>query len=310
MAGALVWPKPTVSTPSLSRAWLQIHFCVLLWGFTAILGRVITLPALPLVWWRMLLVALALLAWPPFWAGLRHLPRRLVAIYLGIGCLVTLHWVTFYAAIKLSNASVGATCMALTPVFVSIIEPMLARRRLNLVEVGMSIAVLPGIALVVGGTPGGMRLGIAVGAVSALVAGTFSTLNKRYIGSSHALTVTGLEMAPGALLLPVLRVFFDTPVVVRPSPHDAVLLLALSLACTLLPYSLALVALRRLSAFATTLAVNMEPVYSIVIAIFLLNEQRDLQPGFYFGVALIMTIVFSHPWMSRVVAARASEAGS
>jgi drug/metabolite transporter (DMT)-like permease len=163
----------------------------------------------------------------------------------------------------------------------------------------MSVAVLPGVALVVGGTPGGMRPGIAVGAFSALIAGLFSTLNKRYIGSSHALTVTGLEMTPGALLLPVLAVFSETPIVVRPSPHDAALLVTLSLACTLLPYSLALVALRRLSAFATTLAVNLEPVYAIAIAILLLNEQRDLEPGFYGGVALIMTIVFAHPWISR-----------
>src|SRR5262245_49531471 len=126
-----------------SRAWVQIHVCVVLWGFTAILGRLITLRALPLVWWRMLLVTLALAAWPPFWAGLRRLPPQLIAIYLGIGALVTLHWVTFYASIKLSNASVAATCMALTSVFVSILEPALARRRPRLIDVGMSVAVLP-----------------------------------------------------------------------------------------------------------------------------------------------------------------------
>src|SRR3954469_443206 len=96
------------------RALLQIHVCVVLWGFTAILGRLITLQALPLVWWRMLLVTAALALWPPFWTGLRQLPPRLIAIYLGIGALVTLLWVTFYASIKLSNASVAATCMALT----------------------------------------------------------------------------------------------------------------------------------------------------------------------------------------------------
>jgi drug/metabolite transporter (DMT)-like permease len=289
-----------VSTPAQTRAWLQIHFCVLLWGFTAILGRLITMPALPLVWWRMLIVAGALATWPGFWRGLRLLPARLVATYLAIGCLVTLHWVTFYASIKLSNASVGATCMALTPVFVSIIEPTFARRRLNPVELAMSIAVLPGVALVVGGTPGGMRAGIAVGGASALVAAVFSTLNKRHIGTSHALTITGLEMAPGAVLLPLLSLLpIGTAIVVWPTAHDALLLSALAIACTLLPYSLALVALRHLSAFATTLAVNMEPVYAIIIAVLLLNEQRDLEPGFYGGVALIMAIVFAHPHVSQ-----------
>ena len=284
-----------------SRAWLQIHVCVVLWGFTAILGRLITLPALPLVWWRMLLVTLALAVWPPFWAGLRQMPRRLVATYTGIGALVTLHWITFYGSIKLSNASVAATCMALTPVFVSIIEPSLARRRPNLVDVGMSMAVLPGVALVVGGTPVGMRTGIAVGAVSALMAAIFSTLNKRAIGHSPALTVTGLQMAAGAVLLPALASLLPAgeQVLVRPGLRDGLLLGALSMACTLFPYALALVALRHLSAFETTLAVNMEPVYAIVLAIVLLNEQRDLESSFYLGVALIIGIVFSHPWVSR-----------
>src|SRR6187399_847414 len=94
------------------RAWLQIHFCVLLWGFTAILGKAITLSALPLVWWRMTLVIVALLVVPGFWRGLAKLSLRQVAIFSGIGVVVSLHWLTFYAAIKLSNASVGAMCMA------------------------------------------------------------------------------------------------------------------------------------------------------------------------------------------------------
>jgi drug/metabolite transporter (DMT)-like permease len=289
-----------------SRAWAQIHVCVVLWGSTAILGRLITLPALPLVWWRMLLVTLALAVWPPFWAGLRQMPRRLVAIYTGIGVVVTLHWLTFYGSIKLSNASVAVICMALTPIFVSIIEPALARQRPNLLDVGMSVAVLPGVALVVGGTPTGMRGGIVVGAVSAFFAAVFSTLNKRTIGNSPALAVTGLQMAAGAVLVPAIAWLFPTePVFVRPDLRDGLLLLALSMACTLLPYALALVALRHLSAFETTLAVNMEPVYAIVLAIALLHEQRDLEPSFYVGVALIVGIVFSHPWVARRHKARA-----
>lgn len=286
-----------------SRAWLQIHICVVLWGFTAIFGRLITLPALPLVWWRMLLVTVALAAWPPVWRDLRRMPPRLIAVYLGIGVLVTLHWITFYGSIKLSNASVAATCMALTPVFVSIIEPALARRRPRLLEVGSSVAVLPGVALVVGGTPDGMRTGIAVGAFSALVAAVFSTLNKRALGSSPALAVTGLEMAAGAVLLPAVAWLLPPgeQVLVRPDLRDGLLLVALAMACTLFPYALALVALRHLSAFDTTLAVNMEPVYAIGLAIVLLNEQRDLEPSFYFGVALIIGIVFAHPWVKRKV---------
>jgi uncharacterized membrane protein len=105
------------------RAFLQIHCCVLLWGFTAILGKLITLSALPLVWWRMLIVVASLALVPGVWRGLRGMSRKLLLAYGGIGVLVSLHWLTFYGAIKLSNASVGATCMALATVFTALIEP-------------------------------------------------------------------------------------------------------------------------------------------------------------------------------------------
>jgi drug/metabolite transporter (DMT)-like permease len=283
-----------------SLAWAQIHCCVVLWGFTAILGKLITLQALPLVWWRMLLVSVALLVWPPFWHGLRRMPARLMAVHVGIGALVTLHWVTFYGSIKMANASVAATCMALSPVFVALIEPALARRPFVLTELLLSVAVLPGVALVVGGTPTGMRAGVAVGVFSALVVGVFSSLNKRFIGTTSALAVTGLQMGTGAALLPLVGwALPNGTVLVMPGLRDGLLLMTLSMACTLLPYSLALVALRHLTAFATTLAVNMEPVYAIVLAALLLGEQRDLTHGFYFGVALIMAVVFTHWWASR-----------
>ncbi|MEO8779533.1 MAG: EamA family transporter, partial [Rhodanobacter sp.] len=137
-------------------ARLQIHFCVLLWGFTAILGKLITLPALPLVWWRMLLVAAALLLFPRVRRNLRAMPWRLIGAYAGIGVLVSLHWLTFYAAIKLSNASVGATCIALGPVFLAFIEPWLTRRKFDPRELLIGAAAVPGVMMVVGGVPSDM----------------------------------------------------------------------------------------------------------------------------------------------------------
>lgn len=271
-----------------TRAWLQMHFCVLLWGFTAILGRAITLEALPLVWIRMVVVTAALMMFPRFWKGLAQLSPRLIVIYLGIGTLVTAHWITFYSAIKLANASVAATCMALTPVFVALIEPFLVKRRFDIRELFFGIAVVPGVVLVVGGTPTGMRSGIAVGIAAALFGALFSTLNKRYVLDGDATTVTGLEMIVGAVFLG-----FISPHVM-PGPYDAVLILVLAIGCTLVPYVLSLVALRYLSAFSATLAVNMEPVYAILLAIPLLGEQHELTLGFYTGVLIIMIVVFSH----------------
>ncbi len=114
--------------PPERKALLQIHFCVLLWGFTAILGKLISLPALDLVWWRMLIVVVVLLAWPPLWRELRAVSLRTLAVFGGIGVVVALHWLTFYGAIKLANASVAATSMAVAPLFLAVIEPWIARR--------------------------------------------------------------------------------------------------------------------------------------------------------------------------------------
>jgi drug/metabolite transporter (DMT)-like permease len=280
--------------PSSTRALVQIHFCVVLWGFTAILGKAITLSAIPLVWWRMVLVTAALMIAPRFWRGVARLKPRLAATYLGIGLIVAVHWLTFYGSIKLSNASVAATCMAFAPLFMAFIEPLFVRRRFDRREVIFGLAVIPGVALVVGGIPPEMRSGLAVGIVSAFLAAVFGALNKRYIEHADALSVTGLEMAAGAVCLTLLSPFMR--VIVRPSGHDAVLLVVLALGCTLLPFALSLVALRQLSAFTTALAINMEPVYAILLAMVFFGEQRELHTGFYLGVAIVFIVVFAHPF--------------
>jgi drug/metabolite transporter (DMT)-like permease len=284
-----------------TRAWLQLHFCVVLWGFTAIFGRLISLPALPLVWWRMALVGVAMLAIPKFWRGLRGVPFRQIAIYAGIGVLVALHWLTFYGSIKLSNASVGATCMALMSVMMAFVEPLIVRRRFDPRELLFGLAVIPGVLLVVGGTPVAMRLGIAVGVLSALILCVFGALNKRYIGRADALTVTGIEMGAGALFLTVVGPLLPAGEVLFaiPSQRDILLLLALSMGCTLLPFTLGLIAMRQLSAFSTALALNLEPVYAIILAIVLLDEQRELTWPFYLGVAIILAVVLLHAKMMQ-----------
>jgi len=285
----------------VAKARLQIHFCVVLWGFTAILGKLITLPALPLVWWRMLLVVAALLLIPRVWRGIRQMSGRLFLAYAGIGVLVSVHWLTFYGAIKLANASVAATCIALGPVFLSLVEPWIAKRNFDIRELMLGIAVVPGVALVVGGVPATMRLGIAVGVLSALFVALFSSLNKRMVEHADPLTVTCVELGTGTLFLTLLAPLLPHAgaAFVLPDWHDAGLLLILSFGCTLLPFVLALVALRHLSAFGTQMVTNLEPVYAIVLAIVLLGEQHELNTGFYVGVAVILLAVFAHPLLYR-----------
>jgi len=290
-----------VAMSPISRAWLQMHVCVLLWGFTGILGKLITLEALSLVWWRMLLVAASLLLVRRFWAGVVLMGARSLAICAFTGVLLSLHWVTFYASVKLANASVAATCMALSPVIIALIEPAVSRRPLDVKELLFGVAVIPGVALVVGGTPGGMRLGVGVGALSAAFIALVSCLHKRFAAGLSALAVTGIEMLTGVLFLPLLAPLVKpgATIFVVPGARDLWLLVALALACTLLPYVLSLVALRRLSAFGSALAVNLEPVYTILLAMLFFGEQRELSLGFYAGAAVLVGVVFSHPLLAR-----------
>ncbi|MCC5885068.1 MAG: DMT family transporter [Gammaproteobacteria bacterium] len=293
---------------SASRlAWLQIHFCVLLWGFTAILGKLITLESVPLVLWRMGLVATALLLWPRVWRAMLELSARLLWSYIAIGCVVALHWLTFYGAIKLANASVAATCIATVPIFLALIEPRLTGRPFRWWELALGLLAVPGIALLVGGTPEHMNIGIVVGISSAAFAALFAALNKRLIMGAGALAMTTIEMGSGAMFLALLYValtlagvgevagIFDAGQSLLPNLGDSMWLLILAFGCTLLPFALSLMALRHLSAYASALAVNLEPVYAIILAIILLGEQAELEPTFYLGAALIIGVVVIYP---------------
>jgi drug/metabolite transporter (DMT)-like permease len=278
------------------KALLQIHLCVVIWGFTAILGKLITLPAFALVWWRMFLVVVVIAVLPAFWRGVRQMSARTLAIFMGIGIVIALHWIAFFASIKLSNASVAAACMGVAPLIMSVVEPWIARRRFEPMELLIGIAAIPGVMLVVGGTPDAMRIGVAVGILSAFLVAVFGSLNKRHIASGEPLAVTGLELASGTAFMTLLALVFGGAITDVPLPgmRDLGLLLVLSIVCTLFTFVVSLAALRHLSAFTAQLAVSLEPVYAVLLAILLLGEQRELGLQFYAGLAIILGSVLIH----------------
>lgn len=288
-----------------TRAYLYLHFCVFLWGFTAILGKLITLQALPLVWWRVLLCCVALW-WLLPKEQLRGLKRRAFWQMLGIGALVGLHWLCFYDAIKRSNASVAVATMATTSFFAALLEPVLMRQRIKWHELALGILILPGMALVVGNLDFSMRTGFAVGVLGALLAAVFTALNKRMLDTEPPppLAMSFVELF-GALVVCSLAL----PVVLGVSPElrvkpigwDWAWMLLLAWGCTLLPYYLTLKAMRHISAFATNLTINLEPVYGVVLAGLFFQEHEGLNPGFYVGVAIILLAVFGHPFLKRMM---------
>ena len=280
------------------RALFQIHLCVVLWGFTAILGKLITLPAVALVWWRLLLVIVALACFPRVWRALKAIPPRLALVYAGIGCVVAIHWLAFYGAVKLANASVAATTMALAPAVTALIEPWITGARFERHNLLLGLLVIPGVALVVGGIPRDMHLGFWVGVAAAALAAVFNALNKRHLGHQDVMAVTWLELGAGFLLVALISPLMSPgKSFVLPDVRDGALLLVLALLCTLIPFALALAALRHLSAFTTQLAVNLEPVYAIAIAVLFLGEARELDVAFFAGVAIVLAAVFGHGWL-------------
>ena len=281
------------------RALIEIHICVVLWGITAILGKLISLPALQLVWWRMLLVVAALSCLPRVWRSLKAIPPRLMAVYAGIGCLVALHWLAFYGSVKLANASVAATTMALAPAVTALIEPALTGSRFERHNLLLGILVIPGVALVVGGIPQDMHWGFWLGVVSAALASLFNALNKRYLGHHDAMAVTWFEIGAGFLLVAAIAPLAapNGSAIVLPDVRDGALLLVLAILCTLIPYAVALAALRHVSAFTAQLVINLEPVYAICIAVAFLGEARDLDTAFFVGVAIVLAAVFGHGWL-------------
>jgi drug/metabolite transporter (DMT)-like permease len=286
------------------RAYLDLHIAVLLFGFTAILGDVISLSALMLVWWRVLLTSVSLLALVRVGRLLRTLPLAVTLRFMGIGVIGALHWLAFYGAIKLANASIALVCMALTSFFTSLLEPLLMRTQIKRLQVAMGLLMAPGMAMIVNATELSMHNGIWAGIAAAFLAALFSTLNKKYIGHANPMEITFLELGAAwlflSLVLPAYH-FLSPEGLGRflPTPADWGYLALLAFLCTTLAYVLALRALRRLSAFVSNLTINLEPVYGIALAWLLLGDHKQMSPVFYLGVVLILAVVFLYPLAER-----------
>lgn len=282
------------------RAYLELHTAVFLYGITAILGKLIELSAVMIVWWRVLLTSLSLLLVVNLYKVVKNMPRSLLLKFMGVGVIVGLHWVTFYGSVKLSNASICLVCFATTSLFTSLLEPLIMKQKIKWFEVALGFLIVPGMLLIVNGIEWSMMLGMAVGIISAFLASLFSVLNKKLIDEIEPLSMTLIELGSAwlflCLVLPIYFMFVDTAVFI-PSWADLGYLLILALLCTTLAYVLNLRALKYVSAFASNLTINLEPVYGIVLAWLILNEDQQLSAQFYWGAVVITLAVFCYPFI-------------
>jgi drug/metabolite transporter (DMT)-like permease len=291
------------------RSYLELHVAVLLFGFTAILGDLIQLAALLIVWWRVFITSVSLVPIVRPRQLFRQLEPRVRWRFAGIGVLVALHWLTFFGAAKLANASVCLVTMATTSFFTAILEPFIVKRPFYWVELALGLIIVPGMALIVNSLDLSMIPGVISGLVSAFLISIFAALNKKYIGHTDPIRITFLELSSAWAFLSVviagmLLLRQDFGAFFPPAPLDWLYLLILALLCTSLAYVLAMRALRHLSAFASSLTINLEPVYGIALAWVLLNENEELGPNFYWGVLIILIAVFSYPLLRRYLRRR------
>jgi drug/metabolite transporter (DMT)-like permease len=285
----------------MKQALLRMHAAVLLWGFTGVLGRAISLDAPVLVWYRLLLTAAfmaVILSFRKQWVSVRPRDMRRLMV---IGSLIGLHWVAFYGAVKFANTSVALICLSTGSIFVSLIDPLVNKGRYNARELLLGLVALAGVYLIYR-FQSFYGKGIAWGLVAALLSAVFTVLNKRIAGKYPVRTMVFYEMAAGWILISVvvgglmltgMDGFLLSPdntsggLLLLPRTADWLWLGILSLCCTVWAQSLALSALRRLSAFTVTLSVNLEPVYGILLAFVFFNENKELHWGFFAGMALI-----------------------
>ena len=312
----------------MKNALIQLHVAVLLWGFTGVLGRAISLDAPVLVWYRMLFTAVfmaVILIYRKQWVKIER--KDLVQLAI-VGCLMGLHWVAFYGAIKFANISIALVCLSTASIFTSLLDPLVNKGRHDIKEMLLGSFAIVGVYLIYRFQQF-YGFGIACGITAAILSSVFTVLNKKIADKYPSRIMVFYEMSTGWIFISALMplVFYYAPQThFLPESanllgtgwihNDWLWLVIMSLCCTVWAQSLALNALKKLSSFTVTLSVNLEPVYGILLAFLFYNENReiifnkgtdDLNWGFLGGMGLILLSVVLQ--MVRLLKPRFASAG-
>ncbi|MDY3069330.1 MAG: DMT family transporter [Parabacteroides sp.] len=274
----------------MKKAFIQLHIAILLAGCSGILGNLISLDAVLITWYRMLLAGLMLII-ILYIKGNKPIIQKNEWRELSVGLLLALHWIFFYGSIKYANVSIGVICFCLSSFFTAIISPMLNRQKISWTELLLSSLTLFGISLIFQ-FDSSYRIGIGFGVVSSLLFAFYAILNERLSASRNAVRTTALQMIGGftglsVLLLPV-YIMNVRHATYLPTINDFCFLFLLAFGCTVCMCFLLNNAQKEISAFTVSLSFNLEPVYSILLAIILFKENKMFGTAFYAGLSLIM----------------------
>ena len=282
----------------MKKDYILLHLSVFIAGFTGVLGRLISLDSAILVWYRMAFAGLLMIAFLLFTKQYMRSSLHDKLQMGGVGMLLCLHWVFFYASIKSSNVSIGVVCFSLVGLFTALFEPIINRHKFSAREFLFSLLTLSGIYLIFQ-FDARYRIGICLGIVSSALYALFAITNQRVGKNYEAKNMLFWEMAGGlfglSVLLPIYQHFIPLGKLI-PSGLDMAYLSFMVVICTIGLCLLQIIVLQKIAAFTVNLTYNLEPVYSIILSMFIFREYKELNVAFYCGIVLIILSVALQTW--------------
>ncbi|MFD2968106.1 DMT family transporter [Sphingobacterium bambusae] len=285
----------------INKNVLILHFTVLIWGFTGILGGLISVSALHLVWYRVLIAALSLFIYFILVGKSVQVTKERLLQFLAVGGVVGLHWVLFFHAIKISTVSVTLVTLSSVTLFTSILEPIINKKRISKADVAIGLVIVFGIYLIFT-FEFQYVWGIVCGLSCAICASIFSILNARMVKHTSPTIITFYEMLGAFLWISLIMLFtgdFSEKMWLQGS--DWAYLLLLGVLCTAIAYVLGVAVMKELSAFTVALTTNMEPVYGIILAVLIFGHKETMSAGFYVGALIVLGAVFVYPYIKTYI---------
>ena len=271
----------------------SLHLMVIILGLTGVFGKLISLSAIHLVWYRMGIAFISIAIFLAFKKQLFSISKKDFLGLLGVGALVTFHWLCFFESIKVSTVSVAVVCLATSSLFSALIEPFFFKRKFLFYEVIMGVLVVVALAFIMG-TETKYFWGYFYGIMAALLATLFTLFNAKYINKVGAAKITMIEMLSGVIIISCILFFQQdyTIFTTKISITDLTYLVILGTICTALVFVWLTEIMRHITPYSLIMAINLEPVYSIIFALIIFGDNELMSSSFYLGSCVIIGIVF------------------
>lgn len=273
----------------------KLHFIVFIWGFTGVLGALISLPSDSLVWYRMLIAAVSIAVFLWWKKNIFSIQKSELLKFFSTGILVAVHWIFFFGAIKISTVSVALVCLASTSLFVALLEPVFFKRKIIGYEILFGAIAVVGLYMIFEFETQ-YKMGILFSLFSAFLGALFTVINGKFIEKNNAVLITFYEMAGGFFVMSIYLIFFNPEFLFNAIPtfSDWLFLLLLGIVCTAYAFVASVDLLKYISPYTMAISVNLEPVYAIILALIIFGEKEKMTHGFYAGAAVVLITVLAN----------------